>query len=401
MARKLERLTAVSVASKKAKGRYADGGGLYLQVGDTGGKSWLFRFALNGRAREMGLGALHAVTLKQAREKARECRRLLADGIDPLVARESEHAARRQSVSKTFDECSAAFIAAHRAGWKNEKHAEQWTNTLATYASPVFGSLPVREVATPHIVRVLGPMWSTKTETATRVRGRIEKVLDWARVHGYRDGENPARWRGHLDKLLPPPRRVKKVEHHPSLPYSQIGSFMKDLRAQEGMSARALEFTVLTAARTNEVIAARWDEIDGNVWAIPADRMKAKREHRVPLSAPAVRLLKNLPRIGDYVFPGVKGHLSNMAMLELLSDMERSDITVHGFRSTFRDWAAEQTNFPREIAEASLAHIIKDKTEAAYLRSDFFEKRRKLMDAWGKYCNRSSGGKVLALKRKA
>jgi integrase len=405
MARKIERLTAIKVNTIKEKGRYADGGGLYLQVGPTGGKAWLFRFTLNGRPREMGLGAVNAVSLKKAREKAAECRGRLADDIDPLAVRHSERAAKRLSDANTmtFDACATAYIKAHRSGWKNAKHAEQWTNTLKTYCNPVFGSLPVQEVSTAHVMRVLEPLWRTKTETAARIRGRIEQVLSWAQVHGYRSGENPARWRGHLDKLLAAPTKVKKSTHHAALPYAEIGSFWGDLKAQDGVAARALQFVVLTAVRTSEAIGAKWSEVDldKEVWTIPAERMKARREHRVPLSDTAVQLLKALPRKGDFVFPGGKPKkpLSNMAMLTLLKRMGRDDLTVHGFRSTFRDWASEVSTFPSEVAEAALAHVVADKTEAAYRRGDLFEKRRKLMQSWAAYCSRASGGSVAHMRR--
>lgn len=406
MARATDRLTAVQVRNKRKAGRYADGGGLYLQVGPTGGKAWLFRYKIDKREHFMGLGSCDVVDLKEARAKARECRRLLLEGIDPIATRDAARATRRQHDSKTFAECAGAYIKSHRTGWRNDKHASQWGNTLATYCGPVFGAMPVQNIDTARIMRVLEPLWTKKNETARRVRGRVEKILDWATVHGYRTGENPARWRGHLDKLLPPPSKVAPVEHHPALPHAEIAAFMKELRAHEAVSARALEFAILTAARTNEVIGAKWTEIelegaDGPVWTIPAERMKARREHRVPLSAPALRLLERLPREGEYVFPGgVQGRpLSNMAMAELLKGM-RPDITVHGFRSTFRDWAGEATNFPREVAEAALAHTLKDKTEAAYRRGDAFNKRRVMMDAWADYCARERAT-VVRLERVA
>jgi integrase len=404
MARRVERLTAIAVAKRKTPGRYADGGGLYLQVGPTGGKSWLFRFTLRGRAREMGLGAVNAFSLADARARATKCRQLLADGIDPLAAREDAHAARVLEVnsSRTFDECAAAYIQSHRPGWKNPKHIEQWQNTLSTYCSPVFGALPVQSITTALVIKVLEPVWSTKNETASRLRGRIERVLDWAKARGYIAGDNPARWRGHLDKLLPAPRKVQKVSHHAALPYTQMGGFMRELRGQEGVAARALEFAILTAARTGEVIGAQWDEFDftAKVWTVPAERMKAKREHRVPLSDAALRAIRSVPREGEYVFSGPRPDrpLSNMAMLALLRRMKRDDLTVHGFRSSFRDWAAETTNFPREVAEAALAHVLSDKTEAAYRRGDLFDKRRKLMQAWADWCDKVAPASVTTIK---
>lgn len=402
MARQIHRLTSDAVDSLIVPGRYPDGAGLYLQVGPTGSKSWLLRFMRNGRAREMGLGAVHTVRLQEARKRAKKARLRLLDGVDPISERialqTAESLAEARSI--TFAQCAAAYIKAHRKGWRNTKHAEQWQNTLDTYCGPVFGALPVQSVDTALVIKVLEPIWADKTETASRVRGRIEKVLDWAKVRGYRDGENPARWRGHLDKLLPKRRDVQQVEHFAALPYTEIGAFMQSVRGQEGNAARALELVILTAARTSEVINARWAEIDLNakVWTIPAERMKAKREHRVPLSDAAVKVLKTMRDCaeGHHVFAGMKPDkpLSSMALLALLKRMGRSDLTVHGFRSSFRDWAAETTNFPREVAEAALAHVIGDKTEAAYRRGDLFDKRRKLMRAWDEQCNRKSISKV-------
>jgi integrase len=306
----------------------------------------------------------------------------------------------------TFDQCAKAYITAHRAGWRNVKHAAQWTSTLATYASPVFGTLPVQAVDVSLVTRALEAIWSTKPETASRLRGRIEAVLDWAKVRGYRNGENPARWRGHLDHFLPARTKVRKVKHHAALPYGEIGTFMQALRERDALAARALEFAILTAARTSEVINARWDEIDlqSKVWTVPAERMKAGREHRVPLSAPAVDVLKRMREVrqNDHIFPGERqASLSNMALLMLLRRMDQADLTAHGFRSTFRTWAAECTRYPREIAEAALAHIIGDATEQAYQRGDVVEKRRKLMDAWATYCTKlARTGAVIDLKTK-
>ena len=405
MARAIHRLDSDAVDSLARPGRYADGAGLYLQVGPTGSKSWLLRFMRDGKAREMGLGAVHTVGLLEARKRAKKARLRLLDGVDPIQERVAAKTADRLTEARTitFAQCAAAYIKAHRKGWRNAKHAEQWENTLETYCDPTFGALPVQAVDTSLVIKVLEPIWSEKTETASRLRGRIEKILDWARVRGYRDGENPARWRGHLDKLLPKRRDVQKVEHFAALPYAEIGPFMTALRLQEGNAARALELVILTAARTSEVINAHWSEIDldAKVWTIPAERMKAKREHRVPLSDAAVKLLKAMLERseGEYVFAGGKPDkpLSSMAMLALLERMGRDDLTVHGFRSTFRDWAAESTNHPREVAEAALAHVISDKTEAAYRRGDLFEKRRKLMQQWAQHCNRTAVAKVTAI----
>ncbi|SFM99591.1 tyrosine-type recombinase/integrase [Methylobacterium pseudosasicola] len=383
------------VSRTREPGLYADGGGLYLQVTHADARSWIFRFMLNGRARSMGLGSLHTLTLAEARNKATECRKLCLDGIDPIEARQRVRSAAQLDAAKamTFDACAETYIEAHKKGWRNEKHIDQWRNTLATYASPVFGALPVQAVDTGLVMRVIEPIWGDKTETATRVRGRIESVLDWAATRGYRQGENPARWRGHLQNLLPKRSKVQRVEHHAALPFVQIGEFVASLRQQNGTSPLALEFTILTAARTGEVIGATWDEIDlaERAWTVPAERMKGGREHRVPLCAHALRVLERFRALDDkYVFPGGKRGrpLSNMAMLELLKRMGRPDLTVHGFRSTFRDWAAETTHFPNEMVEMALAHIIDNKVEAAYRRGDLLQKRRDLMDAWENYVSR-------------
>jgi integrase len=400
MARNIHRLSPAAVKHAKP-GMHCDGGGLYLQAvlgaGGVTRKSWLFRFAENGRERQMGLGSLDNVSLAQARDKAAECRRLRQEGIDPIEARDAQRAAAAAENAKTmtFDQCAAGFIAAHRAGWRNTKHASQWQNTLTTYVSPVFRNLAVRAIDVGLVIKALEPIWSTKPETASRVRGRIEAVLDWAAARGFRDGDNPARWKGRLDKLLPRPSKVRAVEHHAALPYDEISSFMVELREREGVAARAFEFAILTAARTGEVLGAQWSEIDSGakVWTVPAGRMKSGREHRVPLSGAAVAVLKRMAkaREGDHVFPGDRrATLSNMAFLMLLRRMGRGDLTAHGFRSTFRDWAAERTNFPNEVVEMALAHAISDKTEAAYRRGDLFEKRRKLMDAWAAYCHKST-----------
>jgi integrase len=407
MARTLERLTAVAVSRAKEPGYYPDGGGMYLQVTSSGAKSWVYRFMLAGKAREMGLGPLPDTNLSQARAKALEARKLRRDGIDPIEHRKAARAAASLDAAKaiTFKECAARYIASHKKGWRTEKHACLWTNTLATYAESVLSALPVQSIDTGLVMRILEPIWAEKAETAGRVRQRIESILDWARVHGYRQGENPARWRGHLDKLLPAQAKVARVEHHRALPYAEAGAFMASLREQEGVGANALEFAILTAGRTGEVLGARWDEIDLNAktWIIPAGRMKGGREHRIPLSPQAIAVVKSLKEIrsSEYVFPGGrKGRpLSNMVMLVLLRRMNRSDLTVHGFRSTFRDWAAEQTNYPREVAEMALSHAISDKVEAAYRRGDLLEKRRRLMETWASFYERDTGrSEVLRLR---
>ncbi|KAI3606292.1 Integrase [Cupriavidus necator H850] len=406
--RTINRLSALRVTRVDMPGYHHDGGGLYLQVSPVGAKSWIFRFKLHGRAREMGLGSLNTIALADARQKATECRKLLLDGVDPIEARNAARARDRLEAaqSMTFSACATAYIAAHRASWKNVKHSSQWESTIETYANPVIGPLSVKQVDTSLVMRILEPIWQSKPETASRLRGRIESILDWATARSYRAGENPARWRGHLDSLLPASSKIRRVQHHPALPYEQLGLFLQQLRAQPGVAAKALEFLILTAARTGEVIGARWGEFDfdKNVWTCPPDRMKSSRPHRVPLCPATMKILKDLSdtRTSDYVFQGGKADkpLSNMAMLAVLKRMGRTDLTCHGFRSTFRDWAAEQTNFAREVAEAALAHTVGDKVEAAYRRGDLFEKRRSLMTAWAKHCARtvSQNNNVVPIK---
>lgn len=394
MARTVEKLSALAVSKAKTPGYLGDGAGLYLQISKTGTKSWIFRFTFAGKQREMGLGAAHTVGLGDARVKARECRALLLAGKDPLEVRNAEKLADALERAKmiTFDQCASAYIEAHRRSWKNAKHVAQWESTLATYAGPIIGALPVAAVDTGLVVKVLSPIWQEKTETATRLRGRIESILDWATVSKYRVGENPARWRGHLENLLADPGKVTKVVHHPALPWQELGSFIVDLQAREGVAARAVNFAILTAARSGEVRGATWDEIDmeGALWAIPAARMKAGREHRIPLSDAALALLKAMPRVDDFIFPGrSKGStLSDMSLTAVLRRMDRPDITVHGFRSTFRDWCAESVanSFPREVCEHALAHSLLDKVEAAYRRGDLLEKRIMLMQIWADFC---------------
>jgi integrase len=407
MARGTARLSAV-VLPKLKPGMHADGGGLYLQVTASGARTWVYRFMLHGRAREMGLGPLHIVSLAEAREKAREWRKLRHEGVDPIEARKAKHAEERLAAATalTFKECAERYIEAHKVGWKNSKHAKQWPSTLEAYVYPVLGALPVQAVDIGLIMKVLEPIWHTKPETASRVRGRVEAVLDWATARGYRKGENPARWRGHLDKLLPARGKVRKVEHHAALPYTEMGHFVAALREQEGIASRALEFLILTATRTGEVIGSRWDEfdLDEKLWTVPGSRMKAGTEHRVPLSARALAIIEGMKaqRVNDheFVFPGGRPRkpLSNMGMLKVLERMGRGDLTAHGFRSSFRDWAAERTGFPHEVAEMALAHAVSDKVEAAYRRGDLFQKRRQLMEAWAKHCEaRKPAGNVIAM----
>lgn len=388
-----KRLTAVFVQKVSKPGYYGDGLGLYLQVRGTA-KSWIFRYRVEGRLRDCGLGSLSAISLAEAREKAARCRNLRANGIDPIEDKRDLRAKARADAARsmTFQKCAEAYIDAHQAGWKNEKHAAQWTSTLSAYAYPIFKDVPVASIDTAMIMKVLQPIWTTKTETASRVRGRIESVLDWARVRGFRDGENPARWRGHLDKMLSARAKVARVQHHAALPIDDVPAFMTSLRAQPGVAARGFEFCILTATRTGETIGARWNEIDlkAKLWIVPAERMKAGREHRVPLSNRAVDILSEMQKLpsADFVFPGGKidRPLSPMAFLMLLRRMKRTDITAHGFRSTFRDWVSERTDFPRDVAEMALAHTVSDKVEAAYRRGDLLAKRKELAEAWSSYC---------------
>lgn len=393
------------VQAMQSPGVHRVGKGLYLQITGSGARSYLLRYRLNGRSREMGLGGFDLVGLAEARETATEYRKLVKQGIDPIDHRNRERIALRmaQEARLSFEEAARRYIAANEAAWRNPKHRQQWRNTLATYVYPVMGRLPVGEVETPHVLEVLNPIWQAKPETASRVRGRIETVLDWAKANGFREGENPARWRGHLAKILPPRAKLAAVEHHAALPYDDMPAFMVDLRSRDALTARALEFLILTAARSGEVRGATWDEIDldKGVWVIPAGRMKAAREHRVPLSTPAKSLLKPLSdaRTGAFVFPSAgERPLSETAFSALLKRMGRDTITAHGFRSSFRQWCAERTNFPREVAEAALAHTLKDKVEAAYQRGDMFEKRKKLMDAWASFIA-GEGARIVPLKR--
>ena len=417
--------TVLAIKRWANPGLYADAEkGLYLQVTDGKKgttKSWIFRYRHRGTSRlvMLGLGSLEDVSLAEARDKAKEMRNQLANGVDPKHARAAQRAAAMAESERmlTFDQAAAKCIAAKRLEWKNEKHAEQWTNTLATYASLVFGKLPVCDIDLPLVRKVLDPIWSTKTETASRVRQRIETVLAWATASGLRTGDNPARWKGNLDVLLGKPSKIQQRKHHPALPYAEINDFMEALRAQQGIAGRALEFLVLTAARTEGVIGAHWDEIDlrAGLWTIPAERMKAKKAHTIPLSGRALVIAKELSKtkISDFVSPNPNGKpLSNAAMAAVVKRMNANrvgagaarwvdsvsgdPIVPHGFRSTFRDWAGEQTNYAREVIEAGMAHQLKDKAEAAHARGNMPERRRKLMEAWARYCETSgsqrSGG---------
>jgi len=385
-------LSARKVETAKP-GRHGDGRGLFLYVKPTGSRSWVLRFQMQGRRRDLGLGAYPDVSLAMARERAGEARRLIANGVDPITRKQ-------QANPKRFKEAALELIESKRPGWKSEKHAAQWTSTLESYVFPKIGVVQVAKIETADVISTLTPIWSEKPETANRVRQRIEAVIDYASALGIRSGDNPARWRGHLDHLLPKPKKVRAVKHHPALPHSKIADFMSDLAKRDGVAARALAFTILTAARSGETRGMTWDEVDldAKVWTIPAERMKAAKEHRVPLSEAAISLLgqreKGVPNdtliFGSEAKPGKP--ISDMTMTAVLRRMKQTEVTVHGFRSTFRDWAGEMTGFPREVIEAALAHGIKSKAEAAYARSDLFDKRRMLMEAWANTANASGLG---------
>jgi len=398
MSKKSKELSALEVGRLKDIGHYAIGGvaGLYLYVNEAGARSWVLRTTIGDKRRHMGLGGYPDVPLALAKEKARKAKDDITKGIDPIENRKAilSSIKAKQITEKTFQQAAEAYLAVHSDTWKNPKHRAQWANTLETYAYPFMGKLLVRDVAQAHVLAALEPIWKTKNETASRVRGRIESVLDWATARHYRQGENPARWKGHLDMLLPAPSKVQKVEHHRALPIDDMASFMSSLRKREGMAALALEFAILCASRSGEVRGATWSEIDlvAAIWTIPADRMKATKEHRVPLSRTAINLLKNVPRIhdNDLVFPAPRGgQLSDMTLTAVMRRME-VDAVPHGFRSSFRDWAGERTNYPREMAEHALAHVVGDQTELAYRRGDALEKRRAMMEDWAAFCNQAS-----------
>jgi integrase len=407
------KLHAVSLA-KLPNGEHADGGNLYLRVRDNS-RTWLVRYTSpTGKRTRMGLGSLDRVSLAEARHKAREIVATLSDPInpvDPIVKRQAQRAEVRLANAKrmTFKQCAEALIEVKEKAWSNAKHANQWRSTMTTHVYPLLGDLPVDAIDTPLIVKCLSSIWLKTNETARRVQGRIAATIDWATAHGFRQGDNPARWQGHLDKLLADPTKVQKRGHHAALPYAQMGSFMKTLRKCEGIGARALEFAILTAARSGEVRGATWSEIDlqQGIWTAPAERMKARKEHRVPLSPQAINLLKSLPQIEgcEYVFPSRKNEkaISDMTLTAVLRRLKRHDITVHGFRSTFRDWAAECTNFSRDVAEMALAHSIPNAVEAAYRRGDLFLKRQMLMREWATFCDKEnvSPAQVLPLVKEA
>jgi len=400
MARTLNRLKEVTVRSDRLKrGRHGDGGGLYLNVSATGSKSWVFLWKRDGKGREMGLGSYPAVSLAKARDLARQAREDVAAGRDPIDAR-------KQETEPTFGECADRFLASMETQWRNEKHRAQWRMTLTEYAASIRAK-KVSAIGTDDVMRVLNPLWQSKPETASRLRGRIERVLDFAKARGWRHGENPALWRGHLKNVLPARQRLSRG-HHAAMPFTDVPGFMRDLQGREATAAIALRFLILTAARAGEVLGATWSEfdLDKALWTIPATRMKAKREHRVPLSKEALNIVTELFELrtaSPYVFPGQKANkpLSNMAFKKLMERMDVPDVTAHGFRSSFRDWAGDATTFPREIAEHALAHNVGDATERAYRRADAIEKRRKMMQAWADYCGRAAGGKVIPFGRSA
>jgi integrase len=414
MPRRAKGLTAALVEKGMKPGRYGDGAGLYLLVRSRQAKFWLFRYTRSGRMREMGLGPASgrtAVKLAAARARARGLHAAVREGRDPLAERDAEaakakaDAAKAQAGTITFSQVADMFLAAHERGWRNSKHRQQWTNTLRDYALPAIGDLPVASVDTGAVMKIIEPLWRAKTETASRLRGRIESILDYAKARGWRTAENPARWRGHLDQLLPARAKVAHVVHHAAVPWREIGAFVERLRQNSRISEQALAFLILTAARSSEVRGARWDEIDfaHALWTIPAERMKAGREHRVPLSAPALAVLRAMTQFGTdgFVFPGHKtaSALSDVALAKAVEAAGGNGATVHGMRSTFRDWCAETTNYPRELPEAALAHVLKDKTEAAYQRGDLLEKRRRLMAEWAAFCGKPmTAGEVIALR---
>jgi len=407
----LHHLTQTDLKRSKP-GMYGDGGGLWLQIttGAAGhaNRCWLFRFMspTHRRRREMGLGPVHIIGLREARERATEFRRLVYEGVDPIEQRNVVHATQAAAAARTvsFDECVAAYAKAHSAKW-SPKHAMQWSVSLAKHASPVFGKLPVQEVDTALVVKALEKIWHSTPETAARTRQRIEAVLAWATVRGYRSGDNPARWGNHLAKLLPSRRELQPGRHFAAMPYRDVPALVMTLRQRGGHNEKALEFLILTASRRGEVLGARWDEIDlaSKTWLIPPERMKGGKAHRVPLSDRAVAIIKDMQTVrrNEYVFPGVRSEtITETPLRELLIRLSLS-VTVHGFRSSFRDWCAEQTNFARELAEQALAHAVGDSVERAYHRTDLFDKRRRLMQAWGDFCGKPAAAAVVTPLRKA
>lgn len=418
MPRRARGLTVALVKSASA-GRYGDGAGLYLRVRDPQSKFWVFRYRFSDRIREMGLGTASgpvAVPLAEVRMRRDDLRRLLRQGVDPLAARDDAKAEAQRKIlaRRTFKEVALLYIANHEASWRNATHRAQWDSSLTAYVYPVIGHLPIAEVTTAQVTAILEPIWQKIPQTASRVRGRLESILDFAKARGWRTGENPARWKGHLDHILPRVSKLAPVAHLAALPWQRMGTVMSRLVSEPGIAALALRFTVLTAARTSEARLATWSEIDiGNaVWTLPAVRMKGGRPHRVPLSSAALDVLAQVASArmtmdsSEFVFPGVKRGqpLSDRTMLSAMGRLGFGDVTVHGFRSTFRDWCAEHAGVAREIAEAALAHVVGDKVEAAYARTDYFDRRRKLMEAWGQFCTSPEAemqDNVLPLRREA
>lgn len=404
MGRYSKKLSALEVGRLKEPRKHPVGESLYLQISKTGARSWLFRYAINSKTTWMGLGSARIVSLADARAKVTEFLKDLQDGLNPLAERaaQEKELQLQDARTMTFDECANKYVDAHSPSWKNEKHKSQWTNTLDTYASPFIGQLPVGDVDTTLVLKILEPIWYTKAETANRLRGRLERVLSWAAVRGYRSHDNPARWRGHLDQLLPKRASIQKVEHFKALPFGEVGSFIQKLRKQDSIGALALEFVILTATRTNETLQAKWAEFnfEENYWLIPAERMKAKKEHKVPLCPRALEILNKVRThsTGEHVFPGMKSgqSLSDMTLLMIIRRMGY-DVTTHGFRSSFSDWAAERTNFPREVVEMALAHTVKNKVEAAYRRGDLFFKRTHLMNKWAEFCSTRTASSINAV----
>lgn len=395
---KTKGLTQIGVQRLKETGLHSDGLGLYLFVKPTGAKSWVLRYMLNGRARAMGLGGYPDITLAAAREKAAAYRVIIKSGTDPLDGKHESKAKAHAEAAKriNFSKAAAEYIESHKSGWKNAKHIEQWRTSIKDYADGIIGTLDVSVIEVAHILRIMqkDDLWTTKTETATRLRGRIEKIIDWATVRGFRKGENPARWKGNLEALLPAPAKVQKRAHFPAMPYKQMADFMPKLQAMGGTAARAVEFLILTATRSGEVRGARWEEInlDEKLWSIPAERMKMKKEHRVPLVDAAIEVLNKMaPQEAGLIFQGREKEgepqpLSDMTLSAVLRRMEYKTETIHGFRSSFRDWGAELTDYPSEVLEMALAHKVANSVEAAYRRGDLFDKRKALMTDWAKFC---------------
>lgn len=406
MTNKINRLTVVKINKATKKGMFPDGRGLYLQVSKSGSKSWIYRYEVKGKERSHGLGGYPAISLSDAREEADNCRKLRKQGIDPIEYKRKKDAENklRDAKSITFKECALAYIDSHKIGWKNPKHEMYWRNTLETYAYPVIGDLSVQDVDTGLVLAVIEPIWAAKTETASRVRQRIENIIDWAKARGYREGENPARWRGHLNTQLPERKKVQKVKHFPAMPYKDLPAYFCELRQVDTVAAKALTFTILTAARATEARECRWPEIDikNKVWIVPPDRMKASKEHRIPLSDEVIKILIEIEGYdSEFLFPGIKrGQSISEATIRKLLRKTHDGLTVHGFRSSFRDWCAEMTSYPREVAERCLAHAIGNETEAAYQRGDLFVKKSKLMNAWSDYCSTDKqAGAVVPLKK--